>query len=340
MKYPRRQFLQYVSIGMGTLLLRWKSAFASQGLGSTMKIGIVADVHKDIMYDADRRLAGFMEACDAQKPDLILQLGDFCFPIDKNKDFFRLWNDFQGPKLHVLGNHDMDVSNKTRTIEYWEMPHNYYSFDQGGFHFVILDANYLYREGKFLDYDNANFYVDDGYRTFVHPDQIDWLREDLKQTVLPTLIFSHQGLANDFAGVKNRLEIQQVFEQENQRVGYQKVVACFNGHNHIDFHRRINDIHYVNINSMSYKWVGEAYENRTRYEASIYETHPSMAYIIPYEEPLFAFLDIDTAGTLSLTGTRTRWVAPSPEELEIPPTVMGNEPHPHISDRKLLFTTR
>jgi len=45
--------------------------------------------------------------------DFIVQLGDFCFPIPENEEILRIWNQFDGPKFHFLGNHDM----KTIQIE-------------------------------------------------------------------------------------------------------------------------------------------------------------------------------------------------------------------------------
>jgi len=337
MHYLRREFLFHLPPALGTLFLSWKSLLSQTSSESKLTFGLLADAHQDIMHDAEYRLEAFMKACEAKKPDFVLQLGDFCFPIEKNKPFMQLWNQYKGPRYHVLGNHDMDVSSKAQTREFWEMPDDYYSFDQGDFHFVVLDANFLYREGKYEHYDHANFYVDHAYRTFVHPEQIEWLAEDLRLTDKPTFIFSHQSLYHDRLGVKNRLRIQRVLEKANREAGYQKVVACFNGHNHIDFHRRINDIHYIDVNSLSYFWLGEKYENKTRYETQVYEQYPSMAYIAPYKDPLYAFITIDPVGKLNIEGLRSAWVAPSPKELGIPQAVFGSEPFPYISDRQISY---
>ena len=42
-----------------------------------------------------------------RKPDFIIQLGDFSLPRKQNQLFIDKWNSFNGPKYHVLGNHDM-----------------------------------------------------------------------------------------------------------------------------------------------------------------------------------------------------------------------------------------
>ena len=106
----------------------------------------------------------------------------------KNKSFLKIWNTFRGPKYHVLGNHDMDKNSKQEMLEFWEMPKTYYSYDFKGFHFIVLDANFLYQDGKFTDYDKANFYVDSSIRTYINTEQIEWFKSDLDATNLPTIV--------------------------------------------------------------------------------------------------------------------------------------------------------
>ena len=319
-----------------TIGLNLPLQFSARSSQDSFKVGIIADPHKDIVFDADERLAKFMEACDQEKPDLLIQMGDFCFPEAKNKGFLDLFNSFSGPTYHILGNHDMDVSSKSQTLDFWGAEKAYYSFDHKGIHFVVLDANFLYQEGKFIPYEDANFYVDSSLRTFVHPEQIEWLKEDLEKTPHPTLVFSHQSLCHEVWGVKNRLAIQKVMEEENARSGFSKVVACFNGHNHIDFQREINGISYIDINSMAYHWLGSDYENKERFDPAIYESHPSMAYVGPYKDSLYTFLDVDfPTMQIRLSGKNSTWISPSPTEQGVPPRMYGSEFTPVISPRTL-----
>ena len=57
--------------GIGTLPL----SAASEGYPS-IRIGICADLHQDIMHDGPERLTTFLEAMTVQRPDFIIQLGD------------------------------------------------------------------------------------------------------------------------------------------------------------------------------------------------------------------------------------------------------------------------
>lgn len=339
-KSSKRQFLKYAGVSILSL------PFSTSCIGTAkmnpkypaITFGLLADVHADLIPDKEERLEQFLEEAKAKKVDFIIQLGDFCFPKKENLNFLRLWNQFEGLKYHVLGNHDMDFSSKRETMDFWEMGEKYYSFDCKGFHFVVLDANYLFVDGKYKDYKNANFYVEDSLRTFIDSRQIEWLSHDLEQTNLPTIIFSHQSLVNPVWGIKNRIQIQELLEKENKRCGFQKIIACFNGHDHIDFYRMLNHIHYVEINSMSYQWLGEKYSTKERYTADLYEKYKHLDKIAPYEDALYAFVELDTSNAqIRIKGIQSNWLSPSPEELNVPDQFYGTQYSPEISSRVINY---
>jgi len=343
MSLSRRNFLYQISLATSTLTLPLAAAscgvskrMAATNDTSSFTFGLIADPHADLIPDKNERLGKFMEKALSKEVDFIIQLGDFCFPKKENLDFLSIWQQYKGPKYHVLGNHDMDVSSKAVIMDFLEMPANYYSFDQQGVHFVVLDANYLFTDHQYLDYDTANFYVNDSLRTYINPEQIDWLKQDLAQTSLPTIIFSHQSLINPIWGIKNRMEVQQLLEKENERVGFQKVIACFNGHDHIDFYRELNGIHYIEVNSMSYQWLGEKYSSKDRYAAALYEQYPNLDKFAPYKDSLFTFIELDVSnGWLTIEGLQSEWLAPSPQDLGVPIQVYGARNSPEISGRMI-----
>ena len=343
-KFSRRKFIEQLGLATSAIVLPisfytgCKSNTIMTQPSPLLSFGVMADVHADLIPDKMERLEKFIDQAVAKDVDLIVQLGDFCFPKKENLDFLKLWNQFEKPKYHLLGNHDMDVSSKQETMDFWDMPNAYYSFDQKGVHFVVLDPNYLYTDSQYVDYDKANFYIDDGMRTYINQEQIEWLQHDLQSTQLPCIILSHQSLINSIWGIKNRVEVQTILEKENQRAGYTKVFACFNGHDHIDFHRTLNGIHYVEINSMSYQWLGEKYSNKTRYPASLYEQYQHLDKLGMYEDSLFAFIEIDMInGQLKIEGVQSEWLAPSPSDLNMPAQVYGAQSSAIISDRVVDF---
>ncbi|MEN7551042.1 metallophosphoesterase [Rapidithrix thailandica] len=329
----RRKFLQQLTIGSAGLML----PFTSVALGKThkwksLKFGVIADPHKDIIPDADQRLEAFIEKAEEEKPDFIINLGDFCFAKEQNKPFLKRFEQVKVPTYHVLGNHDMDYNTKEQMMEFLEMPGKYYSFDSQGYHFVVLDANYLYQDGTFTDYQKGNFYVDFNVRTFIDDRQIEWFQADLEATSKPTIVFSHQGLMHHQMGVKNRLRLQLIMEQVNQKAGYNKVIACLNGHNHIDFHRVLNGIHYFEINSMSYHWFGHK-KFLNHYDSQLLEQYPHLPNMGMYKEALYAFVSIEPkGGILKVQGVRSQWAPVTPERVGIRKGIFGSEGTPQISD--------
>lgn len=288
----------------GTLLL---NAVGTAGTAMNLenqtawRMGLIADLHYGLAPDALTRLESFMAAVNQQTPDSILQLGDFNYGVQAD-ECMELWNQFTGPKYHVLGNHDMDKATKAEMVDRWEMPSPYYSFDHKGWHFIVLDRNHLQQEkGKFVDYANANFYVASQLRGFADPAQLEWLQEDLKRTDLPTVVFSHQGLGIDpneddesAAGA-----IESVLAAAN--AGNNKIKACLCGHHHIDRHNFHAGIHYLWINSASYYWVGEPYGR-----------------MAPYTKPLYTFLTFHCDQTIEVQGCDSTWAEPTPQQRAYP----------------------
>ncbi|WP_339926452.1 metallophosphoesterase [uncultured Cyclobacterium sp.] len=333
----RRKFVH--QLGAGSLLaalpftsLSFKTNAASANNAKTLRFGLVADVHKDLIPDANQRLEEFIDKAITREVDMVIQLGDFCMGDSKNRDFMGIWETFKAPKYHVLGNHDMDRNSKQEMQDFWGMPNNYYSYDIKGVHFIVLDANFLCQKGEFIAYKNANFYVDDSLRTYIDDKQIEWFKADLATTKLPTIVLSHQSLWHHEWGVKNRLRIQEIMEAEAE-----KVICCFNGHNHIDFHRHLNGIDYIEINSMSYQWMGEKYSSLERFPKEQYEKYPNLPHIAAYKDPLYAFVTIDPTGTLTVEGVRSQWMTPTPYDLGMKEAQYGSVATAEISDYKVNF---
>ena len=72
--------------------------FFSCSKNNTVRFALCADVHQDIIYDAPERIGAFVKAAKSEKVDFIIQLGDFCFPVDENKPFLKIRKSFPGPQ--------------------------------------------------------------------------------------------------------------------------------------------------------------------------------------------------------------------------------------------------
>ena len=296
------------------------AAGGSRSLKKT-RLGLVADVHQDIIHDGYARLSAFVSDMAKRKPDAILQLGDFALPRKRNQPFLDVWNSFEGKRYHVLGNHDMrDLGFKReQTMEWWGMEERYYSFDLNGWHFVVLDGN---------DQNPGQW---SGYVRYVGEEQRRWLESDLRRTESPTVVFSHQQLESD-SGVANSGDVRKILENAVDDSGRPKVIACFCGHHHTDKLTEIAGIRYIHVNSMSYKWVG-GNNARTRFPQHIEDAYPNLRKTVPYRDPLYTMLTLDPeTNTMELEGRSTAFVSPNPAEMGLED---AGQMRPFISPRQL-----
>lgn len=235
------------------------------------RFGIVADSH---YADTDAREGRFyresadkftecIELMNAEKVDFLVELGDFKDQDDPALEektishlraIEKVFQRFQGPKYHVVGNHDVDSISKKQFLENisnTNIPAGsaYYSFDSRGIHCIALDANY--REDD-TAYDHGNFTWTD---THIPPPQLEWLRHDLAATSLPAIVFVHQ-LLDGTGGlyVDNAEEIRDILQVSG------KVLAVFQGHKHTGDYNIIEGIHYYTLKAMV---VGSGEENNS-----------------------------------------------------------------------------
>lgn len=317
----RRSFIKSSALAGAALVLPL-NVFPLSNSKETIEFGLIADIHKDVMHDADERLQAFIDAADQKDLDFIMQLGDFCRPYDYNQKFLDIFNKYEGDKYHILGNHDTDGGFTREQVKaYWNMPENYYSFDKKGVHFIVLDGN------------DPNPTPWSGYNRYIGEIQEEWLVNDLEKTNMPTVIFSHQSLELEYDGIANMKEIRKILEETNLKAGFKKVLCCINGHTHTDYATQINDIHYVQINSASYRWLGGDYKT-IRYSKDIDKQYEWIKYTIPYREPLFTFVKI-SHDSITITPKKTEFVGPGPVEMGLPESLPNDPIVPTISKYKL-----
>ncbi len=209
----------------------------------------------------------------------------FCAGVERAVEILQRAIDLLGAPVYVK--HEV-VHNKTVVEElknlgaiFVEDIERYYSFNQNGYHFIVLDGN-----------DENPKPWNEYYNRYIGPNQKKWLVEDLKKSYLPTIIFSHQSLDSK-GGIFNQHEIRKIIEDSIFVNGNKKVVACICGHHHDDYLKIINDIAYVHINSASYKWVGEKYKF-SRFSKMIENDFPSIVKTCPYKKPLFTTMHINS----------------------------------------------
>ena len=138
----RRTFLKVLATVSVPATFSWTLRAEVKPTLQRVRFGLCADPHKDIMHDADERIRRFIYQAKKRRVQFILQLGDFCTPVEKNRSFLRIWESFPGPRYHTLGNHEIDGGcSWDQVLAFWKMRQRYYSFDHGGWHFLVLDGN-------------------------------------------------------------------------------------------------------------------------------------------------------------------------------------------------------
>ncbi len=213
------------------------------------------------------------------RPAFVLMGGDMVFDglytaKDNFEEQIRLYrtisDELDMPYYHCMGNHDVlglsarrkvpitdpDLGKKM-IMDRLEWPESYYSFDVGGWHFVVLDCIHII-EGK------------DGptYEPRIGPEQLEWLAYDLgaaagRPTIAVTHVaaFCNVGQLNGDPAYKamdghmvlwDTRELRTVFERH-------KVKALLQGHSHCPEDFRYNDVWYVTSPAASAAWWAGAW---------------------------------------------------------------------------------
>jgi len=255
----RRKFIKLSAMYSTSLLV--VPALACKPSKESLRFGLLADSHyaqkddwKNRRYD--QSLAKTEEAVrvmNEEQVDFLLHLGDFkdegnSPDRDETLGFLdeieAVFQGFEGPTYHAIGNHDVDSITKADFLQHVEntgipKDQSYYSFDLKGFHCVVLDANY-HKDGSDQYYAEGADWQDPN----IPQAQLDWLKDDLEKTELPTIVFCHHPLY-EFRRNKNQYHVNNFAAVQEILEASRKVMVVFQGHVHAEEHSKINGIHYI-----------------------------------------------------------------------------------------------
>lgn len=314
---------------IATLLLA-AGTITGAAASEPVTFAIASDFHAPDVPGGLERVKAFVDTARARGVDFIIELGDFARLDSASAPYREAWNSFEGYRYHVIGNHDCDRYSSDGYAAGAGMPGRYYSFDKGGYHFVVLDGNnWADKDGNIHHYDHGNYYgksVD-----WMDREQLEWLRRDLASTDKRCILFSHQSI--DFR-LKNGEEVRRVLEEENRRAGRKKVVLAFSGHDHSNYNREINGINYSQVNSASYVWIGKETQTERRFPKEINDRYSLMKYSMMYDRPLWAIVTLTDDG-ISIEGVKGQFMPPTPAEIGIKENVDGLPLVPLIEDYEI-----
>lgn len=276
--------------------------------------GICADVHQSAECDASWRIQKFVDEAHERNADFIIQLGDFVLPDASGEKLLKVWNSFNGEKYHVLGNHDTEHGGKDAVMKFQGQKEKYYSFDCGDYHFIVLDTNYMKIGDEYIDYGLDNYHQD-FFNCYIPSFELEWLAKDIDSTDKRCFIFTHATLSLGDWTVYNIHELRDVLWLANEKAGYNKVTMCFSGHDHADEYLLKGGIHYMIVNSISHKYIGPKYTNYSSKAADVKDYYGDLKFIVPYKEPLYAFVRLKSNGLIQIIGKQTEYVGNSPKEI-------------------------
>jgi predicted phosphodiesterase len=226
-----------------------------------LRFGVVTDIHHADIDPAGARtyresrakLAECVQVMNAKGVAFLVELGDFKdqdkTPIEARtltylEDIESVFSGFNGPRYHVIGNHDTDSLSKAQFLA--AAPNTgirpnttRYTFVSGGVRFVVLDASHK-ADGS--DYDHGNF---DWSDTNIDAPQIAWLTKTLGASAEPVVVLVHQQLDGEGAYyVKNAAEVRAALEKSG------KVIAVLQGHRHEGGFSTISGIPYFTFRGL------------------------------------------------------------------------------------------
>jgi 3',5'-cyclic-AMP phosphodiesterase len=281
----RRQSLKLAALSAASFTLPSRLNGATKPLDQALKLGVITDIHIGYVPKASDRLATFLEAMKSEKPDALLQLGDFAFPRKENQADAERFNAAHENVFHVIGNHDIRDHGLTRKdcLKFWKMPAPYYTKVVSGLRIIVLDGN---------EPGSPTHASHGGYPSYIGKAQQEWLEKQLQESMEPVLILSHQPIAG-ILELDNAKEIRDLLATYHE-----KILLCLNGHSHVDQHIEDRKVNYLHINSASYYWLGGKVRKAE------------------YKDPLFATITIDPdASTITITGRKTTWSNGTPEDV-------------------------
>ena len=283
-------------------------------MGRDLLFGICADVHQTAQKDASRRMERFVTEAQARNADFIIQLGDFISPDEAGQRLLDVWNRFPGPKWHVLGNHDAEHDGKEAVMAFQGQKEKYYSFDCGDYHFIVLDTNYSKVGDRYVDYDRSNYHSD-FFNCYIPDFELEWLAQDLDATDKRCFLFTHAALEIGDWVVYKIHDFMDVIWLANEKAGFNKVTACFSGHDHADAYLFKGGVHYLLINSMSHKYIGPKYMTASAHREAVRADYGELRHVIPYKDPLYAFVRLKSNGLVQVIGKQSEYDGNSPLEL-------------------------
>lgn len=269
-----------------------------------VKFSVFADIHIEDHWAPDSigRLQKILGRAKREQVDFVIHCGDFCTPPDY-PEAIEIYNGFEIPTYHVLGNHDFDKRPHDEVIAAFGMTNGYYYFDKNGFRFIVLDENYCRIDGVDVPYAVGNYFKHGDCRDYISQEQIAWLEDTVMSSPYPMILFSHGSLQREDVNggaVRNREDVQDIFRRAHS-CG-KRILMCINGHYHVDYMRIYEHVCYFDVNSATMYTLCEKHEPHGLFGEEFHKKHPGSAHLAIYNDPIHAIVTVSEDGCIEIEG--------------------------------------
>ncbi len=227
----------------------------------TLKLGLITNIHREADSNSNRIdkaltvLEAFVSEMNQRKADLVIDLGDKICTSDKQtnreleRDVGAIFKQLSMPHIHLFGNHDLEHFSKEDNAIFLGTSVAPQSLDINGYHLVFWQVDAKASEGF-----------------IVTEEQLAWLTKDLKETLAPSLLFTHVPFSKApmtgnysfeshpkyHAKHKNTYAFRSIIEASN-------VIASIVGNVQFNSLNSIRGVHHITLQSLteSFSTAGE-----------------------------------------------------------------------------------
>lgn len=273
MRLDRRHFLSLSAAAAAASALPSSAMAPAAVAPGNLRFVFFTDTHLQPENGGAEGTALALEKIKALKPEFCIQGGDHCFDVTASPRercmmlldlYSKTEHTLDGiPVHHALGNHDVFGTGPAAHIpntdplygkKSFQQRYNtktYYSFDQKGYHFIVLDSVGITDDGEFEGRIDAS--------------QLLWLTADLaaQPAGTPILVVTHiplvtsigqykadfrvAGKKHNYFSVENSYDVLPLFEGHN-------VIGVLQGHTHINETVYWRNVPYVTSGAVSGNW--------------------------------------------------------------------------------------
>ena len=253
------------------------AANAAPAREPALVVAHITDAHLRSEFDAPARFRAALRHLRKHYPEIafVLNTGDSVDGVKNHDDAVAKWGywrtgveeELEGIPMHsVLGNHDIEgpaddpLCGKAGACSQFKMPSRYYSFDQGGWHFVMLDGNGFGGDKK----------------------QMAWLEKEFNTTT-PVAVVSHQPIFSVGAALFSPGDFMENWKGlMSLFVKHPNVKLCLSGHVHVLDKAWYNGVTYVCGGAMSGYWWER--EKSSDGKSAFHETRPGYGIVKLYAD--------------------------------------------------------